>query len=236
MDNNNTSAYYDNYVTRQVKAGINPRHKSIIKFFKQQDLQKYHNVLEIGCGIGTVSELIAKYIKQGRITSVDISPKSIEVAKNRLEKYKNIEFIAGDITDINFKDIYDRIILPDVLEHIPSEDHNKLFEKLFKLLKYDGAVYIHIPDPLFLDWVRKNRPEELQIIDQSLYIDHIVSLANKNNFYITHLESYSIWTKPIEYRHIVLRKKDFVTSFEKIPYKPGFWKKVKYKLKLLLKK
>ncbi|MFW5879820.1 MAG: class I SAM-dependent methyltransferase [bacterium] len=228
--------YYDNYTSRQLRAGINKRHKSILNLLKENGLKKNHCVLEVGCGIGTVSGLIAKYLSKGKLTSIDLSPKSIEIAKKRLNSFKNINFIACDITIMNIEGQFDFIVLPDVLEHIPIEQHNKLFSKLNSVLKPEGAIYIHIPDPLYLDGVRLNRPEDLQIIDQSLNVEHIVSLAKENGFYITYLGSYSIWTKPIEYQHILMKKKEYVSSIKAITYKPGFWKKAKYKLKLLLKK
>lgn len=46
----------------QNKAGINSRHRAIIKRLKKAGLKKNSTVLEIGCGIGAISGLILKNI------------------------------------------------------------------------------------------------------------------------------------------------------------------------------
>lgn len=54
------------------------------------------NVLEIGCSIGHMTSLLAQ--KFETLTAVDISPKSVDVAKKRLKKYgiENVKFVADD--------------------------------------------------------------------------------------------------------------------------------------------
>ena len=54
--------YYDTFKEHQKKLGINIRHRTILKNLKNAGLKPNSNVLEIGCGIGTVSHLILKQI------------------------------------------------------------------------------------------------------------------------------------------------------------------------------
>jgi len=59
------------------------------------DIQKDDIVLEVGCGTGSLTGLLAE--KAGRVIAVDSDSKLLEVAQNQLEKAENIDFIASDI-------------------------------------------------------------------------------------------------------------------------------------------
>ncbi|NUM50700.1 MAG: class I SAM-dependent methyltransferase [Flavobacteriales bacterium] len=200
--------WYNNYAPLQQKIGVNARHHHIVKWLKKFGLKKEHHVLEIGCGIGTVTGLLAKHLfSSTQITAADISDESIRIARERLKKYKGIKWITGDILFSELKDTFDVIFLPDVLEHIPAERHDVLFNKLNFLLKEDGFILIHIPFPNYLEWCKIHTPETLQVIDQPLHLNLLTEAIYRNHFYIKHIETYSIWMKPADYQVIVLEKK-----------------------------
>jgi 2-polyprenyl-3-methyl-5-hydroxy-6-metoxy-1,4-benzoquinol methylase len=208
--------WYNEYVASQQKVGINARHRSILKWLKKFGLKKNHSVLEIGCGIGTVTGLLAKYLSSPKqITATDISDESINAAKKRLNKFEKINWIAGDFLSTEITGVFDVILLPDVLEHIPLEQHYSLFSKLNRLLKTDGFVFIHIPYPNYLEWCKKHIPETLQIIDQPLHLNLLANNIYQNNFFIKHLETYSIWMKPADYQAMVLKKSSSESVFLK---------------------
>ncbi len=201
------SDYYNNYSDRQLNAGIHHRHLSIQRWLEKFNMSKSGSVLEIGCGIGTQTQLIAEYLyTTSSLTAIDISETNIALAKSRLEKFKNIDFIAADIIKLDITDTFETIILPDVIEHIPLEQHYTLFEKLSTLLSNTGFILIHIPHPNYLEWVKENRPEELQVIDNPVYTNTLLSNIYPHNLEIKYLESYSIFNTPADYQVIVLNK------------------------------
>jgi len=126
--------------------------------------------------------------------------------------------------------------LPDVLEHIPIELHNNLFKRISSLLKSDGFIFIHIPNPYFLDWCHANRPELLQVIDQPIYTDVLIENTYPHGLFIHELKTYSIWITDNDYQYVVLKKRGYQNFNNQIEYKPTLFDKVKYKLKLILKK
>lgn len=198
--------FYDDYTVQQVAIGINDRNLSIQKWLEEYGLQPHHDVLEIGCGIGTQTQLLAEYLSESsKITANDISPKSIEIAKQRLSQHKNIEWFAVDIIQQEIDHKYDVVLLPDVLEHIPIDHHFKLFEKIKSCLKPDGFVLIHIPNPLFLEWCHVHMKDGLQVIDQPIFTDMLVKNAYPHGFYIHTLRTYSIWIDHGDYQVIVLK-------------------------------
>ena len=208
--------FYDNFSEKQLATGINKRHISIYNWCIKFGLQRNSKILEIGCGIGTFTELIAKYCISGSIHAYDISKKNIEIATKRLLSYPNVTPKKGDATVKKFKSKFDFIILPDVLEHIPLEKHKKLFKSLEESLSDKGLIIIHIPNPGYLQWCHKNTPETLQVVDQPLFTNLLTESIYTNKLYIHYLKTYSIWIDNCDYQIIVL-KKEIKKDYKDIP-------------------
>ncbi len=200
--------FYNHFANQQIQVGQNERHHSIINYLIKSGLQKHHQVLEIGCGIGTLTDLISKYLnKTGHITALDISDENIRVAKDKYLTSTNIEWICLNVLTFNSSRKFDFIVLPDVLEHIPIDHYEILFKKLKSLLKETGLIFIHIPSPFYIDWLKLNYPEQLQIIDQPVYTENIIGYLIQNDLYIYHLNYYKIWCDPEDYKVIIIKNK-----------------------------
>jgi trans-aconitate 2-methyltransferase len=232
--------FYDEFTERQLLMGINARNVSIQRWLEEFGLQKNNAVLEIGCGIGTQTQLLAEYLlPTAKITANDISTKSVDIARKRLAKHTNIEWIAEDFLACNsIKEKYDVVLLPDVIEHIPIELHSDLFKKIHTCLKPSGFVLIHIPDPMFLDWCTVHMQDKLQIIDQPIFTDILIQNTYPHGYYIHYLKTYSIWIDNGDYQVIVLKPK---ISLEKrvyniIPTQVSLYSKSKAKVKQVYNK
>lgn len=198
--------FYNSFKEHQKKLGVNIRHRTIFKNLKKAGLKPESNVLEVGCGIGTVSSLIISYIKSGNFVGVDISKESIELAQKLYANYKNAEFIVNDMAEFTHKLKFDVVVLPDVLEHIPVEQHNNLFKVLSQVTTSDAVVLINIPEPNCLNWARKHHPEKLQIIDQSLSMQDLLNNTYPHGFKLFSMNSYCLqYTEP-DYTCVVLKK------------------------------
>ena len=53
------------------------------------------NILDLGCSIGVTTEEIASAYSDCKIYGLDINPKAVEIARERV-KNKSIEFLVGD--------------------------------------------------------------------------------------------------------------------------------------------
>lgn len=197
--------YYDKFKEHQKDLGVNVRHRTIFKNLKKAGLKADSKVLEIGCGIGTVSSLILKFISAGKFVGVDISPESIALAK-KWNVYNNAEFLVSDMSDFNHSIKFDFVVLPDVLEHIPVEQHNNLFKVISSVTTKDATVLINIPEPNCLNWIRKNAPEKLQIIDQSLSMQDLLNNCYPHGFKLYSMNSYNLQYKEPDYTSVVLKK------------------------------
>lgn len=205
--------FYDKYTDYQSKVGVNIRHRTIYKNIKREGLMPDSNVLEIGCGIGTLTGLIAKVVTKGKIVSIDISPKSIEIAKSRNRKHSNIEYVVSDMSDFNSIYKYDFVLLADVLEHIPLQDHVSLFEKIVKHIHLKSKILINIPSPYHIEWLRAFDANALQIVDQPLHTNNLLSAIYINNMYLFSLKTYSLFFEQGDYQWLVVKPAENIDEF-----------------------
>lgn len=205
MDNKKVIEFYNEYVEHQQDVGINERIFEMYRRLKKRGLHSGSNILELGCGIGTLTYLLAKTVKSGQIESVDISTQSIEFAKQRL-KQSNITLVAHDVVDYVPKNKnFDFITLFDVIEHIPMERHDELFRNLGKIASDKTVILINIPSPAAIQYDIDNNPNALQIVDQPLPIDFIVGNIVKNGLSLVSFENHSIWAEN-DYQFFVIAK------------------------------
>lgn len=106
-------------------------------------LDKKMNVLDIGCGAGTLDFYLSDKVK--KIKGIDISKKAIsscEITKNNLG-IKNLDFELIYFPKEKPKGKYDFIIFSEVIEHL--EDDNLSIKEIYKLLKPGGILFLSTP-------------------------------------------------------------------------------------------
>ena len=80
------------------------------------------NVLDCGCGPGTLTLGLAQAVDPGQATGIDIEPGMVDRANALANEggIKNVEFRVDDITDLSFpNDCFDLVFVSAVLEHLP---------------------------------------------------------------------------------------------------------------------
>lgn len=99
---------------------------------------KISNTLDIGCGKGTLSQLLAK--RASKVTGIDISCKMIKIAKESSLNNDNIDFINADILTYSFpENSFDVIVSIASLHHMNSSE---IYPKIVSLLKKNGHMII----------------------------------------------------------------------------------------------
>ncbi|MBN2073784.1 MAG: class I SAM-dependent methyltransferase [Actinobacteria bacterium] len=116
-------------------------------YFKTFGLKGNENVLDFGCGGGSSSRALLKFLSRGgNLTAIDASDFWIKKARKRLEKYTNATFMAGDIRNLYIKDnLFDVISIIHVIHDISPEDRKDTVGAICRKLKQGGRIYIREP-------------------------------------------------------------------------------------------
>lgn len=129
----------------------------------------YQNVLDLGCGYGSISIELAKIFKC--VVAIDITFEKLKMLKSRIEeeKIKNIQLIHADALRLPFPEkSFDAIVIIGLLEWIPLSEKSKnpekvqgdFLQKMYKLLRDGGEILIGIENRFgfqyFLGWKDHN--------------------------------------------------------------------------------
>jgi cyclopropane fatty-acyl-phospholipid synthase-like methyltransferase len=171
-------------------------------------------VLDVGCGIGIVTEQMANAAPGGRVWGCDISDRNIWYARETVDM-PNLTFLVADVLDetAKIRDSIDRqldvITLIDVIEHIPTEKHTALFETLHALCSDEAVVVLTYPSPQYQRYLKEEEPDELQIIDEVVEFDHLRHAAEQSGFSLRHYSLERVWRKN-QYVHCVMQADDSI--------------------------
>jgi trans-aconitate 2-methyltransferase len=216
-DKEKVAKYYDKFWEEHELKNIskpNSRHRTIFKNLKKEGLKPSSSVLEIGCGIGSLSRMLIKYLSEGFFAGTDIAPQTIELLKKAYPDRSKCDFVSTDMLNFSYPKKFDFIVFPDVLEHIPVEAHPNIFQSLIGLMHDNTVILINNPYPLSQEHVIEHRKDLLQIIDLPLQVDHFARLAYGNGLYIEKVEPYALWTRHFDYQNIVMKPKKALKAFE----------------------
>lgn len=138
------------------------------------NIQENFQILDAGCGPGSLLTYFANKIKSGHITAIDASEQHLEVASqkvklNDLEKIVTLKKI-NLFNELPFtNDFFDIIWLSDVL--FPDDFGNQIFstlKKLHAILKPGGKIAL-----FYGNWLR------LTLLPGHSILEHMISIANE---------------------------------------------------------
>lgn len=112
----------------------------IVLSFIDKYLQPEMKVLDIGCGVGSISLYVAD--KGNEVLGIDISEKAVNAAQRSAEilGVKNASFKAINFLDTDLQEKFDFIIFNNVIEHLPDDESAP--QKIYKLLEMDGILFL----------------------------------------------------------------------------------------------
>jgi len=162
------------------------------KVIKSADLKSRDTVLEIGPGIGTLTQEIAK--KVSKVIAVEKDPKMCEIIKETLKDFKNIKVVNNDILKLqitNHKPEHKNFVLGR------AHKYGLWFQTKYKLqITKNYKIVANLPFYLTAVAIRKfleadNPPKEMVLIIQKEVGQRICANPPKMNLLAVSVQFYS---------------------------------------------
>jgi cyclopropane-fatty-acyl-phospholipid synthase len=102
------------------------------------------NILELGCGWGSLTLWIASHYPNSRITAVSNSASQGQYIRQKADEsgLDNVEVITADMNDFAIDQSFDRVVSVEMFEHM--RNYRELFKRIHGWLKPDGRFFMHI--------------------------------------------------------------------------------------------
>ncbi len=208
--------YYDEFAARQRRTGLNMRIWHLFGRLQAHGLAADSRVLELGCGIGALTFLLARAAPRGHIEAVDLSPESVRFAREQLAGQANVSLHVHDVVTYEpaagpTRRAFDFITLFDVIEHIPLELHGALCRQLAAVAGPKTQILINIPHPRLIEHYHRHEPAALQVVDQSVEMAPLVTHLQAAGLALHALDTYSLW-READYQFLVIRPRAEFTN------------------------
>lgn len=111
---------------------------------KRAGIQDGMQVLDLGCGWGSLSLYIAETFPTASVTAVSNSSSQREYICRQARKrhLQNIDVIVQDMNDFDSKNRFDRVVSVEMFEHM--RNYGEMFHSISRWLTDDGKFFMHI--------------------------------------------------------------------------------------------
>lgn len=112
---------------------------------ERAELGGAQEILELGCGWGSLTLWMAEHYPEARITAVSNSASQREFILERARQRgvdDRLEVITADINQFSIQRNFDRVVSVEMFEHV--RNHRELFRRIADWLKPDGKLFTHV--------------------------------------------------------------------------------------------
>jgi len=142
------------------------------------DLQPGERVLDLGCGAGWATRILARLVSEGpqgfgQIVGLDISDEMIRRARAGSREFDNIMYVWGSAERIPWEENYfDKVLSVESFYYYPDPD--RALNELFRVMAPRGRLFILInlykDNPNSLQWVDKLKVP-VQVRSEAEYLE-----------------------------------------------------------------
>lgn len=117
------------------------------QFVNDEDV-KGKDILNIGCGFGWCElNFLGRGVRQ--MTGMEISEEDLKTARENIVDEK-VKFCVGSAIELPFPDqSFDTVVSWEVIEHIPKNNENRMFDEVARVLRSGGVFYLSTPHASF---------------------------------------------------------------------------------------
>lgn len=186
------------FVNREKKAQRNV--KKVEQYLQKLDVEKIHQVLELGCGIGAVSAYLSNEYEM-EVYGTDFDPDQIEIARSIYPQNEKLQFGIEDASNLSCDDNnFDLVISQNVFHHIPN--WRNAIREVQRVLKKDGTFiwddlsFPKIVIEIFQPFVKNYGLYTFSDIEEELFEVEFEQIACKH-----------FWHGFFPHHHLVVKKK-----------------------------
>lgn len=192
---------------------------AVIKQFHPAPSLTKLSAIDIGCSVGTVTQVLSRYV--GRIEGIDNDAQAIQFARQTYRQ-PNLAFTKCDALNLPYlPNNFDVAICQEVYSYVT--DPQKLLIEIYRILKPGGFCYF-VGDNLFFPLESQYHIPFLLYLPDSFAI-MILKLIGRKNYYLGHYQSY--WGLKKLARKFIIH--DYTLAILQNPEKYKFTRLYKYK-------
>ncbi len=102
-------------------------------------------IVDVGCGYGLLSNLLALTSPERDVIGIDLSPKRIRAAQRTVKDRRNIKFLLEDANSFKIEEC-DVFIMSDFLHHLSYRHQEELLAVCYQKLSKSGLLIIEEVD------------------------------------------------------------------------------------------
>ncbi len=120
-------------------------------------------ILELGCGWGSLTLWMAEHYPRARITAVSNSATQREFIEQQASRcsLQNVTVVTADMNDFTTDQTFDRVVSVEMFEHL--RNHEEILRRISGWLRPTGRLFVHIfchrDQPYFFetkDWMGRH--------------------------------------------------------------------------------
>jgi len=110
----------------------------------QANIQPGQNLLDMGCGTGTLTLLIKQTQPNAEVYGLDVDPQVLDIARKKAEQTgEAIVLQQGTATCMPYQDgSFDRVFASLMLHHLTRYDKRRALGEAFRVLKPGGELHV----------------------------------------------------------------------------------------------
>ncbi|MBU6382935.1 MAG: bifunctional 2-polyprenyl-6-hydroxyphenol methylase/3-demethylubiquinol 3-O-methyltransferase UbiG [Verrucomicrobia bacterium] len=160
-------------------------------------------VLDIGCGAGILTNALAQ--AGHTVHGIDLSEKSLEVAKKR-DTTHSVRYTLANAYSLPYPDgMFDVVCAMDVLEHV--EEPSLVISEAARVLKKGGLFFFHTFNRNLLsyllvikgvEWFVPNAPKNMHVYPLFIKPEEFEEMCTERNLQIVNLQGFApnLFAKP----------------------------------------
>src|SRR2546421_3266924 len=157
------------------------------KTIRKMELRPGERVLDLGCGSGWATRLLARLVGDGpngfgQVVGLDVSDEMVRQARQASKDFENILYVWGSAQQIPWEEnFFDKVLSVESFYYYPDQD--RALAELFRVLAPRGRMFILInlykDNPYSLQWVDKLKVP-VHVRSAAEYVDLLKKHAFEN--------------------------------------------------------